>query len=277
MDSFSSAGGVIVDDFDNDGQLEILTSNFDSCGPMQLFQRGPRRHVRRAGARRPAWRDQLGGLNLLQTDYNNDGCRDVLVLRGGWELAQRKSLLRNNCDGTFTDVTAASGLARPATSTQTAVWTDIDNDGCVDLFVGNEDAPAQLFRNRGDGTFEDVAAAAGVDRHGLHARRVAAGDYDNDGWPGPLRLQPAAARTSSIATTATGTFTEVGAGGRRARRRSRLPDLVLRLRQRRLGRSVRQQLLPVGRGNARSYCGLPHNAQHDEALPQPGRRQLSRT
>ncbi len=57
--------------------------------------------------------DQLGGLNLLQADYDNDGCRDVLVLRGGWELAQRKSLLRNNCDGTFTDVTAASGLATP--------------------------------------------------------------------------------------------------------------------------------------------------------------------
>src|SRR6201987_1171872 len=94
--------------------------------------------------------DQLGGLNIIQADYNNDGCTDILVLRGAWEVAQRESLLRNNCDGTFTDVTLASGLATPATSTQAAVWVDINNDGLLDLFVGNEDAPAQLFLNRGD-------------------------------------------------------------------------------------------------------------------------------
>ena len=180
VDSFSSAGGVIVDDFDNDGQLEILTSNFDSCGQMKLFQRGPQGafvdQATHAGLSQ-----QLGGLNLLQTDFNNDGCKDVLVLRGGWELAQRKSLLRNNCDGTFTDVTFASGLARPATSTQTATWTDVDNDGWVDLFVGNEDAPAQLFRNRGDGTFQDIAASAGVARTAF-TKAVHAGDVDNDGY-----------------------------------------------------------------------------------------------
>jgi tetratricopeptide (TPR) repeat protein len=181
VDSFSSAGGVIVDDFDNDGQLEILTSNFDSCGEMKLFRRNAR--GRFVDTARPAGlSEQLGGLNLLQTDYNNDGCRDVLVLRGGWELAQRKSLLRNNCDGTFTDVTATSGLARPSTSTQTAAWTDIDNDGWIDVFVGNEDAPAQLFRNRGDGTFEDIAATAQVNRTAF-TKAVHAGDFDNDGYP----------------------------------------------------------------------------------------------
>jgi tetratricopeptide (TPR) repeat protein len=181
VDSFSSAGGVIVDDFDNDGQLDILTSNFDSCGQMKLFQRGPTgTFVDRAA---PAGLSQeLGGLNLLQTDYDNDGCKDVLVLRGGWELAQRKSLLRGSCDGTFTDVTVASGLARPATSTQTAAWTDIDNDGWVDLFVGNEDGPAQLFRNRGNGTFEDIARSAGVARTAF-TKAVHAGDFDNDGYP----------------------------------------------------------------------------------------------
>jgi len=181
IDSFSSAGGVIVDDFDNDGRLDIFTSNFDSCGKMQLFHRTEQgtfvdRSVQAGLA------DQLGGLNLLQVDYNNDGCRDVLVLRGGWELAQRKSLLRNNCDGTFTDVTVASGLAKPATSTQTAAWVDIDNDGWIDLFVGNEDAPAQLFHNRGDGTFEDIGVKAGVARTAF-TKAVHAGDYDNDGYP----------------------------------------------------------------------------------------------
>jgi tetratricopeptide (TPR) repeat protein len=178
VESFSSAGGVVVDDFDGDGQLDILTSNFESCGAMQLFTRGATRFEDRAA--KAGLGDQFGGLNLVQADYDNDGCRDVLVLRGGWETAQRKSLLKNNCDGTFTDVTAASGLARPATSTQTAVWADIDNDGFVDLFVGNENVPSQLFRNRRDGTFEDVAPSAGVARAGF-TKAVAAADVDNDG------------------------------------------------------------------------------------------------
>ncbi len=107
---------------------------------------------------------------------------DILVLRGAWELPMRKSLLRNNCDGTFTDVTGEAGLANPATSTQTAAWADFDNDGNIDLFVGNENAPSQLYHNNGDGTFTDVAHHAGVDRVKF-TKGVVAGDYDNDGYP----------------------------------------------------------------------------------------------
>jgi hypothetical protein len=125
---------------------------------------------------------QLGGLNIVQTDYNNDGHLDILVLRGAWETAQRKSLLRNNGNGTFTDVTTASGLGKVPTRTQAAAWTDIDNDGYLDLFVGNEDGPAELFLNKRDGSFEDIAARAGVARSGFN-KGVAAADYDNDGWP----------------------------------------------------------------------------------------------
>jgi hypothetical protein len=142
---------------------DIVTSDFGQCAPMHYFHNNGNGtfsdHTSQAGLS-----DQLGGLNLVQTDYNNDGCLDILVLRGAWEFPQRKSLLRNNCDGTFTDVTAASGLAEPATDTQTAVWADIDNDGYLDLFVGNENKPSQLFHNRGDGTFEDISHAAGIDR-----------------------------------------------------------------------------------------------------------------
>ena len=58
----------------------------------------------------------------------------------------------------------------------------IDNDGWLDLFVGHELSPSQLFRNRGDGTFEDVTAAAGVGRTAF-TKGVVAGDYDNDGFP----------------------------------------------------------------------------------------------
>jgi tetratricopeptide (TPR) repeat protein len=179
LDTVASAGGVIVDDFDNDGRLDILSSSSATCGVMHLFHRAENgSFVDRAST---AFEGQLGGLNLLQADYDNNGCRDVLVMRGGWQLPQRRSLLRNNCNGTFTDVTAAAGLARPATASQAAVWADIDNDGFVDLFVGNESAPAQLFRNKGDGTFEDIAAAAGVNAAAF-SKGVAAGDYDNDGF-----------------------------------------------------------------------------------------------
>jgi tetratricopeptide (TPR) repeat protein len=181
LNIFSTAGGLIVDDFHNSGRFDIVTSAFDSCGPMHLFQNnGDGTFTERTAQAKLD--DQLGGPNIMQTDYNNDGCLDILVLRGGWELPKRKSLLRNNCDGTFTDVTVASGLAKKATSTQTAVWVDIDNDGFLDLFVGNEDAPAQLFLNRRDGTFEDIAQSAGVDRTAF-SKGVAAADYDNDGYP----------------------------------------------------------------------------------------------
>ncbi len=179
--SFSSAGGVVVDDFDNDGRLDILTSNTDHCAAMQLFRRDENgMFVDRTA--QAGLSGQLGGLNLNQADYDNDGCRDVLVMRGGWELAQRRSLLRNNCDGTFTDVTAAAGLLTPVTSSQTAAWADIDNDGWIDLFVGNEDSPSQLFHNKRDGTFVDVAASAGLERSAF-TKGVAAGDYNNDGFP----------------------------------------------------------------------------------------------
>ncbi len=102
------------------------------------------------------------------------------MLRGGWETAQLKSLLRNNCDGSFTDVTKEAGLAMP-TSTQAAVWLDINNDGYLDLFVGNENGPSQLFLNQGDGTFVDIAHAAGVDRVAFSKGAVAE-DYDHDGY-----------------------------------------------------------------------------------------------
>lgn len=180
LNVFGTAGGVIVDDLSGSGRLDVMTSNFYSCGPLQyLVNNGDGTFTNRSAA--AGLGNQLGGLNIIQTDYNNDGCKDVLVLRGGWETAQRNSLLRNSCHGTFTDVTAASGLARPATSTQTAVWIDIDNDGLLDLFVGNEDTSSQLFLNKGEAGFEDISHAAGVDRLSF-AKGVAAGDYDNDGF-----------------------------------------------------------------------------------------------
>ncbi len=118
---YSMSGGLIVDDFGNNGQLDIVTSDFGQSAPMHFFHNNGdgtfTDHTSQAGLTA-----QLGGLNMVQADYNNDGCTDMLVLRGAWEFPQRKSLLRNNCDRTFTDVTAAAGLAQPASDTQSAAW-----------------------------------------------------------------------------------------------------------------------------------------------------------
>jgi len=208
--SVSRAGGVIVDDFDNDGRLDVVTSSLDSCAPLQYFRRTETGlFVEQASAAGLA--EQLGGLNLVQTDYDNDGNLDILVLRGAWETPQRKSLLRNNANGTFTDVTVASGLAT-LTSTQAAVWVDVDNDGWLDLFAGSETGPAQLFHNNGDGTFVDVAGTAGVARTGFN-KGVAAADYDNDGWP-DLYVSNLGGTNFLYRNDGDGTFTEIGTGAR---------------------------------------------------------------
>ena len=140
---------------------------------------------------------------MEQADYNNDGHLDILVLRGAWLMKAGKhpnSLLRNNGDGTFTDVTFEAGLGEDSYPTQTAAWADYDHDGDLDLYVGNEHvgeihAPNQLFRNNGDGPFPDVARQAGV-LNERFTKGVSWGDYDNDRFPdlyvanlmGPNRL-----------------------------------------------------------------------------------------
>jgi tetratricopeptide (TPR) repeat protein len=180
MDTYSMAGGIIVDDFENNGLLDVVTSSINVCEHMHYFHNnGDGTFTDRS--LQAGLGEQFGGLNLLQADYNNDGCLDILVLRGGWEFPQRLSLLQGHCDGTFTDVTRESGLGATASATQTGVWADFDNDGFIDLLVGSESGPAQLFRNKGDGTFEEIAHSAGIDRTAF-TKAVVAGDYDNDGY-----------------------------------------------------------------------------------------------
>ena len=179
---YGTSGGAIADDFDNDGLIDIVTSQVDDCAPLHFFHNNGDGTFSDRTAQ-AGLLDQTGGLNIIQADYNNDGCIDLLVLRGGWEFPRRLSLLRNNCNGTFTDVTAESGLlTKPIAAVHSAAWADIDNDGNLDLFVANENAPSQLFLNKGDGTFVDISRRAGIDRVAF-SKGVVAADYDNDGYP----------------------------------------------------------------------------------------------
>jgi len=174
------AGGTIVEDFDGDGLLDVFFTSVNYCSPAGLFRNrgdGTFEDVSKAAGLIA----QTGGLNAIQTDYNNDGRPDIFVMRGGWEVAMRNSLLRNNPDGTFTDVTRDAGLSDGKSSTHSVAWADFDNDGWLDVFVGHELSPSQLFRNRGDGTFEDVSAHAGVGATAF-TKGAVFGDYDNDGY-----------------------------------------------------------------------------------------------
>ena len=175
------AGGVAIEDFDGDGLLDVMVSSVDACAPLRYYHHEADGTFRdRTDAAHLS--DQLGGLNITMTDYNNDGRIDLFVMRGGWEFPMRNSLLRNNGDGTFTDVTRESGLSSALYRTHSAAWADFDNDGWVDVFVGHEEAPSSLFKNMGNGTFVDVAARAGVARTAF-TKGAAWGDYDNDGYP----------------------------------------------------------------------------------------------
>jgi cytochrome oxidase Cu insertion factor (SCO1/SenC/PrrC family)/Cu/Ag efflux protein CusF len=202
----SLAGGAIVEDFDNDGHLDVLTSSMDVCEPLHFFHNnGDGRFTEKT--KDAGLSDQLGGLNLVQADYNNDGCMDVLVLRGGWEFPLRPSLLRNNCNGTFTDVTRNAGLP-PSVRTQTAAWADVDNDGNLDLFLASEDGPTRLFRNTGRGTFEDVTQKARIDVNAF-IKAVVPGDYDNDGFV-DFYLTNYEGNNLLFHNNGNGTFVEVG-------------------------------------------------------------------
>ena len=190
VDTFNLSGGAIVDDFDNDGYLDIVTSSFDTAEQIRFF-RNQQDGTFLDRTQDAGMAGLYGGLNIIQADYNNDGYVDILVLRGAWlgENGQHpNSLLRNNGDGTFTDMTFEAGLGQVHHPTQTAAWADYDNDGDVDLYVGNEHSPptltgpSQLFRNNGDGTFTDCAAEAGVENMRF-TKGVVWGDYDGDRFP----------------------------------------------------------------------------------------------
>jgi enediyne biosynthesis protein E4 len=211
------AGGVGVFDYDNDGNLDIFFTN--GADITTLKKTSPKYanrlyHNRGDGTFTDVTeRAGLAGTGfdtgVAIADYDNDGYKDIFV-----SGVHRNTLYHNNGDGTFTDVTEKAGLAQldkqygPLWSVG-AAWVDVNNDGLLDLFVVNylswdgakepdcevngvrnychpkfyPGLPNQLFLNRGDGTFEDVSARAGIRSHIGKGMGVGVADYDLDGLP----------------------------------------------------------------------------------------------
>ena len=183
------SGGTCIDDFNGDGFLDIFSTSYAMDDSVNLSLNDTK------GGFINATYDSglsgiVSGLNSIHADYDNDGHNDIFVLRGGWlgkKGGHPNSLLKNMGDGTFTDVTRSSKLLSYH-PTQTASWGDFDNDGNLDLFIGNETStgagvhPCELFKNNGDGTFTNVASVHGFDSISGFIKGVTWGDINNDGW-----------------------------------------------------------------------------------------------
>ena len=199
LDARSSQTAVWAD-FDNDGDLDAFVGNEASYGrshSAQLFiNDGGGRFTDRADGSGADVRGFTKGVGA--GDIDNDGWVDLYIS----QLGAPNVLLRNlgvgpNGDLSFADVTARAGVSEPIESFPTAFF-DADNDGWIDLFVSgyrttaadlaadylglpNEAVTPRMYRNRGDGTFEDVTVAMHLDIPAL-TMGMNHGDLDNDGW-----------------------------------------------------------------------------------------------
>ncbi|MFQ6044236.1 MAG: CRTAC1 family protein [Candidatus Poribacteria bacterium] len=203
VDHRGFAMGCVFGDYDNDGDLDLYVTNYNEPN---LFFRNNGDGTFTDVTLETGTGDDRWGVSAAFADYDNDGDLDLYVvnyIRFAKELAPKNFVLveraednvllapepydpqgnvlyRNNGDGTFTDVTAQAGVADENGRGLSAIFGDYDNDGDADLFVANDISRNKLYRNNGDGTFEDASFLEGVDdpRSGMG---VDWGDYDNDG------------------------------------------------------------------------------------------------
>ncbi len=198
-------------DYDGDGWLDILLVNGTNWpghsgarSTMRLY-RNNRNGTFTDVTERAGLAVEMYGMGVAVGDYNNDGFPDLLITAVG-----QNRLFQNNGKGRFTDVTEKAGLGGRSAFSTSALWFDYNRDGLLDLLVCNyvKWSPAHdvfcsvdgkhksyctpeayhgetcwLFRNRGNGTFEDVTAQSGIFDSSSKSLGAAMLDYDRDGWP----------------------------------------------------------------------------------------------
>jgi hypothetical protein len=206
-------GGAAWLDYDNDGFLDAYLVNsaatdvYKPSKPLRaaLYQNQGDGTFHDVTGKAGVAAEGLFGMGVAAGDYDNDGDTDLFVAGYG-----RSILYRNNGDGTFEDVTAKAGAGNPGKWASSAAWFDYDNDGRLDLVIVNyldwspannlfcgeqkpgyrsychpnkyRGQPATLYRNKGDGEFEDVSASSGVGGPPGNGLGVVCFDYDDDGW-----------------------------------------------------------------------------------------------
>lgn len=198
--------GVAVGDYDGDGFPDLYVTQYPRSILYHNNGDGTFTDVTaKAGVAAPGW-----GTSAVWFDYDNDGKLDLFVCRfvdfdksknqfcGNLKTGERWYciprvyepmpcwLFHNNGNGTFTDVSKASGIASVKAKAWGAVACDVNNDGKMDLFVANDTVANFLFMNRGKGKFEETGLLAGVGYSAYGRPRsgmgVDAADYDEDGW-----------------------------------------------------------------------------------------------
>jgi hypothetical protein len=179
MTGLAAPGGAVGaawGDYDNDGRPDLLISRYQ-LAPLLYHNNGDGTFTEvsmQAGISAA-----VDGVSAAWADYDNDGWLDCYISS---YQPTRDWLFHNNHDGTFTDVAATAGMANDVSVGIGAAWADYDNDGYLDLYVGNLETNNQpfLYHNNGNGTFTDVAASAGVG--GSYSNEAAMwADIDLDG------------------------------------------------------------------------------------------------
>lgn len=168
FNNFSSSASWA--DFNNNGRLDLYVSNFSRDQQDFLYQNNGSTFsilLPNTVKGNPLW--------AAWGDYNMDGNLDLAIAR----FNGKNLLFKNNGNGTFSDVSATADIDDVRDS-ERVVWVDYNNDGAPDLYTVNIYQENQLFKNNGDGTFDNVTVAAGLGAAGL-GRHAAWADYDIDG------------------------------------------------------------------------------------------------
>lgn len=200
--------GAAFADYDNDGDADLFVAN----------DRAPNRLYRNDGSGGFTEVSAAAGVSFLGRshsvawgDYDNDGFVDIYVCSYGTIPGPIPSLLyKNNGDGTFTEVGVAAGVAQPTKPALAVVWVDYDNDNDIDLYVANDKFRGNaLYRNSGDGTFEDVSQTSGTDLS-MNAMGIAVADYDHNGYL-DMYVTNTQEGNALLRNNGDGTFTNVAA------------------------------------------------------------------